>query len=155
MIKRIATFLVLAIAGQAAYAQANDDVQILQSIYGKEKRDVVTLMMNLNDADGAKFWPIYDAYEVERKKLGAERLAIIDEYAKNYSSLTDAKADELMARIFKNDLSVDKLHKSYYAKVKKAISPMKAAQFFQIEVYLQNQIRAAISDSLPFIGEFN
>jgi hypothetical protein len=147
--------LLLILPFGAAVAQTNDDVQILQSIYGKEKRDVVTLMMNLSEADGAKFWPIYDVYEAERKKLGAERAAIITEYAKNYSSLTDAKADELMARIFKNDLSVDKLHKSYYAKVKKALSPMKAAQFFQIEVYLQNQIRAAISDSLPFIGEYN
>jgi hypothetical protein len=147
--------LFLSFLATSSWAQsAKDEVSIIQSLYGMEKRDAIKEVMELNDIDASKFWPIYDAYEIERKKLGAERIDIISEYAANYTSLTDAKADELANRVFKNNLAFDKLEKTYYGKVKKALSPLKAAQFMQVESYLQNAIRYAVQDELPFIGEF-
>lgn len=37
----------------------------------------------------------------------------------------------------------------------KAVSPLKATQFMQTEIYLQTQLRAVIQDEIPFIGELD
>jgi len=138
----------------SAYAQSKEEIEIVQGLYGMEKREVIKEVMDLTDIQASSFWPIYDAYETERKKLGADRIAIINDYINSYTTLTDTKADELMNRVFKNDAALDKLQKTYYGKIKKVLSPLKAAQFTQVESYLQTAIRSAISEELPFIGEF-
>jgi hypothetical protein len=37
----------------------------------------------------------------------------------------------------------------------KALSPLKAAQFVQAEMYFENLIRLEIAEEIPFIGEFD
>jgi hypothetical protein len=130
-----------------------DEIQIIHGLYGMEKQKAVEQAMNLSTAEAGVFWPLYDRYESERKKLGADRLTIIADYAANYVGLTGQKADDLAQRIFKNDIAFDKLHRKYFKTVKKQIGSLKAAQFMQIESYLQNNVRVAIANQLPFIGE--
>jgi len=130
-----------------------DEIQIIQGLYGMEKQKAVEEAMNLSASEANVFWPLYEKYETERKKLGAERLTIIADYAANYVGLTGQKADELAQRIFKNDLAFDKLHRKYFNVIKKQVGALKAAQFMQIESYLQNSVRVAIANELPFIGE--
>ena len=52
-------------------------------------------------------------------------------------------------------VQTDKLIATYYKKMEKAAGAKAAAQFFQIEVYLLSSIRAAILESIPFIGELD
>ena len=132
-----------------------DEVQFVQSIWGMEKRQIVTDFMKLDEATAAKFFPIYDKYSEEMKKLGAERIAIISEYASNYTTMTDVKADELIMRLLKNNEAIDKLMIKYYHMVKKEIGGMRAAQFLQLELYLQTAIRSEIQNNIPFIGELD
>jgi hypothetical protein len=49
----------------------------------------------------------------------------------------------------------DKLMDQYYKKIKKASGSKVAAQFFQLEGYFLTQIRAAIFEEIPYIGEFD
>jgi len=85
-------------------AQATkDDIQIIQGEWGKQKREIVRLTMALSPTDSVKFWPEYDKYEDRRKKIGAERIKILDDYVNGYEKMTNAKADEIVNRIFKND----------------------------------------------------
>lgn len=137
----------------AAAQTLKDEIQIIQGLYGMEKQKAVEEAMNLSASEASVFWPLYEKYETERKKLGAERLTIIADYASNYVGLTDQKAGELAERIFRNDLAFDKLHRKHFNVFKKSVGALKAAQFMQIESYLQNSIRVAIANQLPFIGE--
>src|SRR5205085_6497772 len=99
------------------------------------------------------FWSLYDKYEIDRRDLGKERIDLIGQYADNYRSLTDEKADKIASGILDNQIKFDKLHQSYYGKVKKATSAITAAKFMQLEIYLQSQIRSEIQETIPFIGE--
>jgi len=107
----------------------------------------------LDSVQSKKFWPIYDAYEEERRKLGRDRFMVIDDYAKNYDKLTNPKADELVQKIMLNDEAYGKLQKKYYEQVKKATSALVGAQFLQFENYIQTAIRSEIQEEIPFIGE--
>ncbi len=135
-------------------AQSNtDEIALIQSAYGMEKKALIKQYMKLSSADSAGFWSAYDAYEVERKEIGKKRISVITDYAKNYMNLTDEKATELINTSLDNQLEFSKLMRSTFAKMSKTIGGKKAAQFIQIENYLENVIRLEIADEIPFVGE--
>lgn len=152
--KKFLIALLLVVSGSSfAQSLAKEDVDVIQSIYGKSKSDLVKQYMNLSDEQTVAFQKVYDDYETERKALGQNIIKVIDDYATNYATLTDAKADELAKGTLKSNLGYEKLYDKTYTKAKKAIGAINAAKFIQLEVYLQTAIRSQILDSIPFIGE--
>jgi hypothetical protein len=135
----------------AVYAQ--DEIDQFQKEWGKEKRDLVRMAMELSPADSVKFWPLYDKYEKERQKLGKDRIKTFSDYADNLDKLTNTKADELINRLFVNDAGVAKLRQKYYSSIKTTLNALQAAKFMQIETYFDTAIRSAIQDELPYIGD--
>ncbi|QOG04381.1 hypothetical protein [Flavobacterium sp. MDT1-60] len=155
--KKLSVILVVAIASFSSYAQSSykEDVELVQSIYGKSKSDLVKQYMNLSDTQNVAFAKVYDNYETERKTLGQKKLQLINDYATNYATLTDEKADELAKGTLKNNQDYEKLYSKTYGQAKKAIGAINAAKFIQLEVYLQTVIRNQIQESIPFIGELD
>lgn len=131
--------------------QINDEIKLIQSAFGMEKRAMVEQYMAL-PAD-SPFWPVYEAYEVERRELMKARILIINEYLEKLPKLTEADADALALKAMKNNASLTGLTAKHYKKVKKSIGAINAAKFVQLENYVQNTILLAITERLPFIGE--
>lgn len=146
--------ITLVIASFNAVAQSNkEDVDFIQSIYGKGKKAVVAQFIQLEGAQSDAFWKIYDDYEAKRKELGQQRIALLERYAQQYNSLDDAATDQLTKDMLTLGAKTDKLIHSYYGKLKKASTVKAAAQFVQIESYLLSEVRAAIFESIPVIDE--
>ncbi|KAF2509492.1 MULTISPECIES: hypothetical protein [Flavobacterium] len=155
--KKLSLIFIMAIATFSVHAQSSfkEDVEVLQSLYGKSKSDLVKQYMNLSDTQAAAFTKVYDNYETERKALGQTKFQLINDYAANYATLTDAKADELAKGTLKNHIAYEKLYEKTYNQAKKAIGAINAAKFIQLEVYLQTIIRSEILEAIPFIGELD
>ncbi len=136
-------------------AQSNsEDVDIIQAIYGKEKKTIVAdFIMPSDDAKKKAFWKLYDAYETERKALGKKRVALLEKYANAYNSLTDKTTDDITKQAIALQKSTDGLIATYYEKIKLAVGVKQAAQFYQIEGYLLSAVRVSILGSIPFIDE--
>lgn len=138
------------------FAQSTqEEVDLLQSLYGMQKKDIVGKFIKLEGPQKDAFWTIYDAYELERKVLGQRRLNLLATYAEFYSSLNDDATDILIKEM--NDITItnDKLIAKYYGKLKKPAGVKAAAQFVQIESYLLSDMRASILEEIPFIGELD
>lgn len=148
-------FILLTICLPAlAFAQSNkEDVDIIQSLYGKEKKAVVAEFIKLEGPQKDAFWKLYDEYETKRKELGQKRVALLEKYAANYSSLDDATTSEIIKETIALGAATDKLLATYHKKIEKAAGAKSAAQFYQLEAYLLSVIRASILDNIPFIGE--
>ncbi|MEX6686967.1 hypothetical protein QTN47_05655 [Danxiaibacter flavus] len=154
MKKQILLVFVLFVAAQlSAQSTVDDDMAIIQSVFGKEKKELVGSFMALTGDTATKFWAVYDEYEAERKSLGKERFNVIKDYANQYASLTDEQAAALAKRVMGNDLSYAKMHEKYFKKVEKVVGGKNAAKFFQLESYIQNTIRTNVQNQIPFIGE--
>lgn len=155
MKKLLLSALILFFVGLGnSFAQTIDDeIKLVQEAFGKDKRTLIEYYMELPAEKAAAFWPIYDAFEVERKKVGKEHILIINEYIEKFTQIGDAEADALMTRMLKNDAALNKLYSSYYQKMKKALSPRDAAKFIQVDFYITNTIRNAIQQELPFLGD--
>lgn len=147
-------FIAALMISLTGFAQSNkEDVDLIQSIYGKEKKTIVAEFIKLEGTQKDEFWKLYDAYEVERKKLGQQRISLLEKYAASYATLDDATTDDLMKQMLDLGMKNDKLQKSYYDKIKKSVGSKPAAQFVQLEAYLLSVIRATIFESIPLIGE--
>ena len=84
----------------SALAQSNkEDVDLIQAIYGKEKKAIVAdFIMPPDAAKKTAFWKLYDKYETERKALGKKRVALLEKYANAYTSLDDKSTDAITLR---------------------------------------------------------
>ena len=148
-------FMMIVLFMAAATLNAQEDIQKVQEAWGKDKKELVRIGMGLSKADSVKFWPVYNQYEAQRQKIGRERILILDDYAQNYYSMTNAKADELVNRLFKNDAALAALQLQYYTRVKTALNAMQAAKFMHVESYIISTIKSRLQGALPVIGQLD
>ncbi|MEL7119293.1 MAG: hypothetical protein AAFO07_07630 [Bacteroidota bacterium] len=153
VLKTIITALLLMGVANSAFTQSvQTEVEIIQEAFGLEKKVAVANFMELGE-NAESFWKIYDEYEAERKELGTNRIKIIADYAKSYSSISDEEIQVLFKRTQTFKKSFAKLQKSYFNRMRKEVGTSKAAQFFQLESYFNAMIQAEIYTQIPFIGE--
>lgn len=144
------------ITSTALFAQSKtEEIELLQSIFGMEKKAMVKGFIKLEGDATTTFWNVYDKYEAERKVHGQKRIELLSKYAEHYDQLNDEKIDELMKEMNSQKKSIDKLIVKYYKQVKKASGSKVAAQFLQIENYILSATRLSIFESIPFIGEMD
>jgi hypothetical protein len=131
-----------------------EDIDLVQAMFGKEKKAMLMEFVQLEDAQKDAFWASYDEYETKRKELGKKRIDLLSRYVDGYMTLDDAGTDQIIKDIISLQEQTDKLVGSYYAKIKKGSGIKAAAQFYQFETYLLSKIRAEIMENIPLIGEF-
>lgn len=153
--KKILFILSLAFGLNATAQTTVDEINLIQDLYGKSKADVVKEYLALSDVQATAFQPIYDKYETERKALSQQKILILEDYGKNYATLSDAKATELTSKNLKYNQESEKLLAKTHSKLVKAIGGINAAKFVQLEQYLQVTIRAEIQEVIPFIDELD
>jgi len=124
-------------------------VELLRADVKSVKTAILTDTMQLNDDQAAKFWPIYRAYDLELQTLNDQKLAGIQEYAKNYGTLTDEKADELAKLALDLENKRNDLKKKYYEKVREQLGGVVAARFLQVENQMLMIVDLQISSLLP------
>jgi hypothetical protein len=152
--KKLLTLLFAFCVSMSAFAQSNsEDIDFIQSIYGKEKKTIVAAFVTLEGAQSDAFWSLYDEYETKRKELGKRRIALLNNYAANYLTLDDASTSKIIKEMISLGAANDKLMATYFKKIEKASGAKSAAQFYQLEAYLLSAVRASILENIPFIGE--
>lgn len=151
--KKILLLAICAIFVVVTKAQTQSaELKYLQNVFGMEKKQVVAERMKLSPAESAKFWTLYDEYELYRSEISDRRAANIEQYVKNYTSLTDAKADELLKNTFQISDETSKLWQKTYDKMAKELSSVKAGQFIYLEMYFEALGREKLAETIPHIG---
>ena len=127
---------------------SQDELQLMQSLYGMEKRDIVSEFIELNDSQEQEFWFLYDEYEVKRKDIGKERFKLLTSYVDDYGQVKPQDADNFMKQAIPLRIKSDKLVDNYYKRIKSRTDPIVAMQFYQIENYLADVIRMELLEEI-------
>jgi hypothetical protein len=151
MKKLILIFAVVLFAGIAKAQSNKEEIDLIQSVFGMEKKALVADFMNLEGTKADAFWKLYDEYETQRKDLGKKRIDLMEQYSNNYNGMPAEVADKWMADVMKLGKSTDKLLETYYKKIKKACDPVTALKFWHVESYILNSIRATITSEMPWV----
>ena len=132
------------------FAQDADSyLEVLKSEIKTDKKAIITETMGFTEKESQAFWPIYNEFEYELDKLANKRIANIKDFAANYDSLSDKKADELLMNSFSYLEDRLSLNKKYYKKFAEALTPTVAAKYMQLENQIQLILDLSIAANLP------
>jgi len=126
-------------------------IELVRRDVRQEARGIIGEKLALKQAEADKFWPVYDRYEAELRRLGDEKVALINDYADNHKSMTDAKAGELTSKAIDLDIRRTSLLQQYLPEFQKALTNRRAAQFYQIEMPLLKIVDLQIASQLPMM----
>ena len=134
----------------SVFAQDADSyIEILKSEIKTDKKAIITETMQFTEKESSAFWPIYNEFEHELEKLSGKRIANIKDFAANYDSLTDKKADELIKTSFSFQNDRLSLNEKYYKKFAEVLTPIVAAKYMQLENQIQLILDLSIAANLP------
>lgn len=150
----VCAFLAFSAADVAAQ-MTQEEVGILQNLYGMEKRAIYKKVMELTPSDSVAFWPIYDAFEIERKDLGQRRVQLLQKFVSKYPAISAEELDEIIEGLIEIREELLDLETDAYEDLKEKTSTMTAAKFIQIESFLNTMISAELAVEMPFIGAFH
>lgn len=135
-------------------AQNRDEIELFKARFNSEKTELVSQFMDLTANEGELFWPLYKAYEAERSGNANKRIALLYQYVNFNETLTNDQAKALYNDVLKLQQSEVALKKKYSKKMGKALSPLLALRFFQLEEFIQSEIRAAIMENIPLLDTY-
>lgn len=150
MRKLLALVIVFVLVGAVGYAQ-EAYIELLRSDVKTKKVAIVTEVMQFTSEEANAFWPIYREYDLEMAKIGDARIALIEDYAQHYETMTDEKAKELVDGALKLEGKRTKLKKKYFKKFDKVLPSKTVAKFFQLENQINLLIDLQIASELPLI----
>jgi hypothetical protein len=76
---------------------------------------------------------------------------VIGDYARNYNTLTDGKANQLLITNLALEKDLLKLRESYLAKFSAVLPQKKVARYYQLENKIQAVIRYDLADQIPLV----
>jgi hypothetical protein len=127
------------------------DIQLLRSNLQADKNEIVGHTMRFTDTESAAFWPLYRDYARDQQVIGDARLQLIKDYAKNYDTMDDTKAKDMVERLLGIDAKLTKLREDYWPKFEKALGSKRAARFYQVDNRLTLMINIQLASEIPLI----
>ena len=154
--KRFAmTCAMVAALGLSAVAQTTNtaNMDILRQKIKADKKLIIAENLQLTEAEGTAFWPVYDAYQKELQPINQRLAAVILAYAEAYNKgpVADAAAKKLLDEAVAVDDAEAKLKTSYVAKVLATLPATKAARYVQIENKIRAALRYELAAGIPLV----
>ena len=127
------------------------DVALLRKNLQAEAKQLITKNMQLTDSEAAGFWPLYDQYAAEVRKVNDTRFGLIKQYAKIYTTMTQDEADSMFKLLAEADQTIISLRLQYLPKFEQVLPGTKAALFMQLDRRLDSLFNVQIASQLPAI----
>ena len=138
-------------AWSVAQERPMNTLEIFHTQLQTDKKVIVTKYMELTDAEGQAFWPIYDNYQQDLQKL-LERLGnLLQRYETAYrdKALTDAQSKQLLDEWIAIEQAETQHRATYAAKLLQALPAKKAARYLQIENEYRLMMRYDLAVAVP------
>ena len=130
----------------------DQDIEMLRADLRQQRKQIMAENMTLTADEATKFWPIFDQYRKEAIKPNDERWALIKDYAANYTTMTDAQAQDYMKRSTAVDQQLLTLRMKYVPIFEQVISAKKTALCYQIDRRIDLLINLQLSATIPMVN---
>ncbi len=140
-------------AQEAAGSGGDTNMEILLQKVKADKKLLVASNMDLIDAEGKNFWPLYDSYQKELDQLNQRLGKTIMEYADafNKGPIPNDTAKKLLNEVLSIEEAEVKLKRTYADKVGKVLSPAKTARYIQIENKIRALLKMELAANIPLV----
>jgi len=144
---------IMAFVSIPAFAQDKpaDNMELVREKMRADKKLFVAEGMQLTETEAKAFWPIYDSYQKELGKLFDREIKLIQNYAKNYETMSDEVAKSLVDEYMAIEGDHLKLRQSYLPKFRKVLSEKRVARYYQLENKIEAVIEYDIAKQIPLM----
>lgn len=150
--KKVILIAVAAVLAWSTAVYSQDRViEMLRADLRAERTAMVEEEMQFTPQEAAVFWPVYQKYENEIRKLNDQRIELIHTYADNYTNITDDIAEQLAKKSLELDIKEAYLRKQYFREFNHVLPATRAAKFFQLDNFINLVVKTQIAEELPFI----
>jgi hypothetical protein len=152
----VATMLVgvSLMSGHRALAQdpaSDENLRLFRKDVRSLKKQIVAANMSLSDTEAQQFWPIYDSYTAELSTIMDKKYALLNEYAQNYTSITNEQAESYVQGRAAVEESMMQLRLKYFPIFRKVISGKSTARFFQMDWRLGLIMELQLASQTPLV----
>jgi Spy/CpxP family protein refolding chaperone len=148
-LRTLAVAALMPLAAAAAAQTVRDTLEVSRQAVESQRRVLVAGALPLTDAEADAFWPLYDAYEKERRPLDERANKLVADFLAVAAGLTDAQAKAMVEEALKIEEERLRVRRSWLGRMAKAIPPRKLVRFYQIDNKLDSVVRADVARQIP------
>ena len=146
-----------ALVAVPALAQGNpqdrpaDNAQMVREKLQADKKLAVAEGLALTQAESTAFWPIYNKYQEDQRRVTDRLLQVINDYAATYQNMTDSTARRLLESTIGVYRDRQALMESYLPKFRAVLPERKVARYYQIEQKIRAMLDYELASNIPLI----
>ena len=129
----------------------DQQMALMQKKIESTRKQIIAANVTLTDTEATKFWPVYQQYSAELRKITDVKNPLLKEYCDAYGSLTDEQADSLTRRWLDADIATLELRRKYLPIFRKVLGGKTTATFFQVEHRINMMIDLQLTSQLPLM----
>ena len=144
--------LLLLWSGNAFAADTAAAIEVVRSLAETERKAVVATNLSFTPEEAEAFWPVYNEYREEMRKVGDARVKIIRDLAESFETLDNAGAEQLTKAWLEYQDERLKVRKSFLKKFNKAVPAKKTLRFVQIDNKIDAIIEFKLAEEIPLVN---
>ena len=125
------------------------DLDLLRKDLRAKRRELTATNLKLTEAEGERFWPVYDQYIKELIAINDKKFALIQDYAENFRTMTNDQALLFIRQWLDVDIASTQLRQKYVPLVAKVLDGREAATFFQLDRRIAMMIELQVASQIP------
>ena len=127
------------------------DMQALRAAVKSDKRAFVAATLQLTDAEAKRFWPIYDAYQRNLDLTSRRRVVAVEPLLFREKAMSNLGAKNLVTELMAVDDAELKSRRTLRNRVMRALPPLKAARYLQLEEKIQATRDYDLATTVPLV----
>jgi hypothetical protein len=145
--------VILALAAIPVISQDKpaDNMQIVREKVRADKKLFVAVNLELTDSEAEAFWPVYDSYQKDLYKLAGRFTKLIEDYARNYQTMSDEVARKLLDEYLAIEDEHQRLRQSYLPKFREALPDKKVVRYYQLENKIDAVVDYELAANIPLV----
>lgn len=128
-----------------------DAAEVARSTIKADRKVVIAENLQLTEAEGNAFWPLYRDYRFEIEKANDEVVKLVLEYADLYPDVPDDRAKEMLKKYTSLEKRLVEVRAKHLRKIGKVVPATKVLRFAQLENRLDLAVRMSLAASIPLV----
>lgn len=139
------------VAATAVPQDVAQSLELSREAVDKQKRVIVAGSLPLSDEEADAFWPLFDAFQEELKRIDRRSDRLIGEYSAEYSTLAGPRARAMIDEALRIEEDRVKLKRRWLKRMESVLPPRLLARYFQLESKFQAVVAADLARQIPLV----
>jgi hypothetical protein len=139
------------IAAPAAPQDVAQSLELSREVVDSQKRVIVAGSLPLSDEEADAFWPLFDEFQKELKKIDRRSDRLISGYSAEYATLAGARARGMIDEALSIEEDRVQLKRRWLKRMEPVLPPRMLARYFQLENKFQAVVAADLARQIPLV----